>query len=431
MPRRLSLKSVASKVNQARSDHAERHRATGLQFALADDIDFLNSAAWDQVTRDASIFMSRDYLRALRDAGPKEISSRLCLIFQQGQPLAALACQRLTLSGQRLVGNSDDGQRGDSDGEETRHGLRQRARRLLSNVGRRAAGGMTRRILLCGNLLSWGNHGLAFADGAEEQRLWPAVAEALYRLRSAERLVGKTDYLLIKDLPAAKSQSHAALRRFSYRCVETDPDMVLEIATSWRHFDDYLASLTSKYRGSARKIASTIEAAGWRLEQLSDLAPVADPLWRLYLNVHQRAAVKPVTAPATYLPALAQALGPTRFRCTVLRRGDELAGFVTSIKDRDMSVGYLIGLDYRVNEELPVYFRLLQATIADAIALGCRRLSLGRTALEPKAKLGAKPVPLTVWLRHRHPLKNLVIRPVLSAIAHNEAPERHVMKEVE
>ena len=35
----------------------------------------------------------------------------------------------------------------------------------------------------------------------EPARLWPAIAEALYRIRNAEKLVGKADYVLVKDIP--------------------------------------------------------------------------------------------------------------------------------------------------------------------------------------------------------------------------------------
>lgn len=40
-------------------------------------------------------------------------------------------------------------------------------------------------------------------------------------------------------------------------------------------------------------------------------------------------------------------------------------------------------------------FRPCANTTRNAIAWGCCRLSLGRTALEPKAALGAKPEPMS------------------------------------
>jgi len=88
-----------------------------------------------------------------------------------------------------------------------------------------------------------------------------------------------------------------------------------------------------------------------------------------------------------------------------------------------------IGFDRAAAAEgLPIYLRLLHATVGDAIAWRCQRLSLGRTALEPKAALGAKPEPMSVWLRHRVPALNWMLRGMLSAVPHDEAPARNPFK---
>jgi hypothetical protein len=58
----------------------------------------------------------------------------------------------------------------------------------------------------------------------------------------------------------------------------------------------------------------------------------------------------------------------------------------------------------------------------------CQRLSLGRTALEPKAALGAKPEPMRVWLRHRVPTLNWMVRGLLGTVPRGEAPERSPFK---
>jgi hypothetical protein len=166
------------------------------------------------------------------------------------------------------------------------------------------------------------------------------------------------------------------------------------------------------------------------VETLTDLAPHASRLHELYLAVHQNASVRLVTLPPNFIPALAGALGDN-FRCTVVRRGDELLGFVTTLRDGATAIAYYIGFDRAAAAEgLPIYLRLLHATIADAISWGCKSLSLGRTALEPKAALGAKPEPMSVWLRHRVPAMNWIIRGMLGAVTHEAAPERNPFKVV-
>ena len=66
--------------------------------------------------------------------------------------------------------------------------------------------------------------------------------------------------------------------------------------------------------------------------------------------------------------------------------------------------------------------------IRNSIAMGGTRMSLGRTALEPKAALGAKPERMVLQARHRQPLLNKMVRGLLAGIEHDEAPERNPFK---
>jgi hypothetical protein len=232
---------------------------------------------------------------------------------------------------------------------------------------------------------------------------------------------------MVKDVTARQSGLER-LHRFSYRPLETEPNMVLTIDPVWRNYEDYLAALDAKYRRNARDQIKRLAGAGCTMEHLADLEPHSERLHQLYLAVHDNAAVRLVTLPSTYLPALARTAGEN-FKCTIVRRGDAMVGFVTSLRDGDTAVAYYIGFDRAAAAEgLPIYLRLLHATISDAIAWGCKRVSLGRTALEPKAALGAKPEQMTVWLRHRVPSVNWLLRGLLGGIPHAEAPERNPFK---
>jgi hypothetical protein len=128
-----------------------------------------------------------------------------------------------------------------------------------------------------------------------------------------------------------------------------------------------------------------------------------------------------------YLPALAKAAGDD-FACVIIRREDRILGFVTLLRDGDLAIGYYIGYDREEAATLPLYLRLLHAVVEQAIVWGCRRLSLGRTALDPKARLGAKPERLFIWARHRHPTVNFFARKLVHAIPHQEPPERNPFK---
>jgi hypothetical protein len=411
---RHPLKRLRSKLRELHQRRGARHRPTGFGFAFADRIDFFDGARWDALAVHGGFFLRREVLRTIESHGPENIQPRYAMVFAGDKTVALVVAQVVTVTGEQLG-------RGAHSGPD---GKTQRLLRRLLSPAKAAKNRLRERMLVAGNLLSWGCHGVVFAPDEEPARLWPAVAEALYRLRRAERLSGQTDVVLVKDLTARQTGTEA-LRAFSYRALETEPNMVLELDPAWRTHDDYLGALDAKYRRKVKDLNKKLSAAGCTIELLTDLASCAGRLHELYLAVQANAAVKLVTVPEAYLARLASAVGDD-FRCTVLRRSGDLIGFVTSVRDGDTAIGYYIGFDRGAAAEgLPIYLRLLQATVADAIHWRCRRLSLGRTALEPKAGLGAKPEPMTVWLRHRVPAVNWLVRGLLGAVPHAEAPERN------
>lgn len=415
------IKTVLEKVSQARANHRERHTSTGFGFAFADSIGYLDAGQWDSVTGSASVLLSRRYLTALESASPDNVTMRYALIFEGRKAVAAVVVQVVRISGSRVAGALEPKE----SSAKTKLGkvIQKATAKLRSATVSR----LSTRLMVCGNLLCWGQHGVAFADDVAVESLWPAVAEALYRIRRAERLTGQTDFVMIKDFTEEEFGATNCLSRYSYQPVETDPNMVLEIPESWRSFDDYLGSLAKKYRKTATQIISDVTDGGCAVERLTDVGSERERVFALYQQVQARAAVRPVSIHPDYIPALAAAFGDD-FRCTVLRRGNDLLGFVTTLRDREKAIGYYIGFDSAANAELPVYFRLMYAVIADAIDMGCRHVSYGRTALEPKARLGAKPVPLHLWMRHRVPVANVLMKGLLNAVHHEEAPDRNPFK---
>ncbi len=418
-------KKAARKLGETHRRHRDRHRPSGFQFLLADSIRFVPPEPWDSVLTDASIFMSRRYLEALELAPPPRLQPRYALVFRHEKPVAAVSAQLLTISASQLYKDGDDSEVGAPSAEGA---SAERPAPASTDALKKITERVTVRTLVCGNLLSWGTHGVAFRRGERPDDVWPGVAEALYRIRRADRLSGQTDLILVKDLHDDTEVGIDALKRFSYRPLETEPNMLLTLPADCHTFDDYLGALNARYRKAARKVFRQIDAAGLTVEELGDVHRHTDAVHGLYEQVRAEASVRLVSLAPEYLGRLSQALGGD-FRCTVVRDADRLHGFVTTLRDdEDTAVAYYIGYDRAANESAPVYLRLLYATVEDAMRLGCRRVSFGRTALEPKSRLGAEPVPFRCWLRHRLPFVNFVVRKLLRVVPHAEAPERSPFK---
>ncbi len=369
----------------------------------------MNPGHWDAATGEGSVFVCRRYLEAFEAHLPENIRPHYALIYRGDRPAAAVVTQSLDATADRIPSPRERGSRRDAS---------------LSKI--------KERVLVCGNVLSWGLHGVTFTEGKDAEDLWPAVAEALYRIRRADRLFGETGLILVKDLEDGDAAKASALKRFSYRELATQPNMVLELRSGWTDFEGYLAGLRADYRKSARRIIKDIEAKGLCLERLhaDRVAALADSLYTLYLDVHSRQGLRLATLRPGFVPALAAAFGD-RFRTTVIHpaSGGEPVGFVTTVRDGAGATGYFIGYDKAASKDAPIYLRLLLAVVEDAISLGASWVSLGRTALEPKARLGARPQPLRCFVRHRVPAMHLFVRALLQVLPDPEvAPERNPFK---
>jgi predicted N-acyltransferase len=397
-----------------------------LTYTIAESMATLNTAAWDAAARSSSFFLSSHYLRGMEDLLPHNITPRYALIsVGTGTSARVIACvymQIVEIGLEQLRNNKAMG--------DTKHAspLKKIAAAVAAKTAEHHGERINQHVLTCGNFLTYGQHGVAIADGADADLVWHGVAEVLYRVRAADAIRSKTHFVLIKDLHAPFATAAMQLEHLSYRYVETEPNMVLELAPAWKTYNDYVASLSSKYRANLRNlILKPFEENGGRVELLTDLAPHRERLFALYQAVQANAKVRPFILREEYFEGL-QRLAGDNLRVTVAMQHESIIGFIVTLRDGDTAIAHHIGFDRAAAESLPVYLRLLHASIDDAIAMGAKRISFGRTALEPKAALGAKPQPFAVLVRHRQPILNKLIKSLLLNIEHAEPPERNPFK---
>jgi hypothetical protein len=177
-------------------DERKRLRSrTPLQLAIADRFSQLNVDQWRAVTAGQSLFYSAEYQQAFEQFRPANLEARYALISDGDTPLSVV-CMQIARVDLTQVGN----------GKQVG---------ALQKIGSK----VSQRVLVCGNLLVYGLHGVCFAPGADRELVWRAVTEVLYRVRRAEKLAGHTDMVLIKDLDDAAAVESRVLERLSYgRC---------------------------------------------------------------------------------------------------------------------------------------------------------------------------------------------------------------------
>lgn len=449
------------------------------RFALADSIGFLNPDHWDRVAARSGLFLSRPFLRLLEQHLPGNLSTHYAIVYAGDRPVATVVAQSLEIRVADLSpGSLPERTPGfwHSLGEASQCSISRLRKRVLlydnlflwpfreeaappaapgelwpdvaSNLWRRfrhllkvaeraaelPVAWVHLRFLVCGNLLSTGPHGVAFAEGENPMRLWPVVVEALNHIRRSSRIFGESDMVVIKDLTDEQAGAGAALRNSNFRRFETEPNMVLELEPSWASFDDCLNDMKSAYRTRIKKTVQSLDESGIVLERITpeQVEAGAAEIYGLYHQVHDRKKLRLATIGENWIPALARYY-QNDFRTVVARprQGGKILGFITLIRDGESAFGYYMGFDKAgAAGGLPLYVSLVYACVAQAIEMRASRVVLGRTALGPKAQIGAKPEAMYDYVRHRSSVLNLAIPSILAVLpAPKQAPDRHPFKE--
>jgi len=394
-----AIKAMKEKIYR----HKERHTSLGYKTIVSESIDFLRPDHWDTIAGQNSIFLSRAYLKAIETFSPDNTSQRYGIAYSNDKPMVIIVCQIAELSGERLV-------------------------KIDNKIANALSKKYRERVLVCGNLVSSGLHGIAFNDDLDPEEGWKIVGEILNKIRHNENLSGKIDFSLIKDIKGDILKSSEAIERYSFRKIQTDPDMVLELPMDINSFDDYLKLLTSKYRSRVKKVIKSIDQSQYTCKEIELNQSIDKTIHALYLNVENKSNTRLATLVPGYFHKLSTNL-KENFICKGIFDGDKILGFISIIIDNKVALAYYVGFDYEINEKNPIYFRLLQLVIETAIEKNCNKVSFGRSALEPKANLGAKPVEAFIWARHNISSVNVVLRNFFRNIPFDDAPERSVLKD--
>ncbi len=397
-------------LNKKREQSITR-KASGFQFAIASRIEFLNADHWDKVTANASVFLSRRYLLSAQDEFSSDVVRDFAIIYDGEDPVAVIATQTFDVTGNQIV-NANSAN----------------PPNLPEQWKRKSLALLKRRIMICGNVHTWGPHGVAIANGRDQQQVWHGIADCLYRIRRANRLHGQVDYMIVKDLLASDQLDAAPLKAFRYQLQETEPNMVLTLDPKWQSIDDYLSCLTKRYRAAAKKVMKPFESPNLSISPIRDIQNESGRIQELYKAVAAKADICLFELSVTTLPRMAETLGNC-FVAIGIRESGFLIGFVTIIRDGETAIGFYLGLDYEANARLPVYHALLLSVVEQSIQWRCKRISFGRTALDAKSRLGCKPEPAHVWVRHRVPLVNFVVQQILKNVNHDEPPARNPFKD--
>ena len=380
-------------------------------YGFYNSIKDLNESDWDAVVNDSNIYLSIPYLSALESSLQDEIKFRYIIFYNEDKkPVGVSAVQILKFIPQN---NKYDY-------------LLDKIRNKMKNKLLQA---MDLKVMVCGNVFSCGENGFIFDPSITTKVIYQQLSEGLEKLRDQEKEKEKekVSIMLIKEFWPSSFKISDLLLKNEFEDFKIDVNMVLPIHHSWKQLGDYLESMTTKFRTKAKGVFKKSKPLQIRDLNKEDLEHYKSQIQDLYLSVLEKADFKIGELNYQTFVELKEAFNK-RFVMTGYFLDDQLVGFSSAfITESFVDAGY-VGLNYDVNRTYAVYQRMLYDFVEMAINAEVKELRLGRTAEEIKSCLGAEPLDMKLYVRHKNSVSNKLLKPILQSISPREFELRKPFK---
>jgi predicted N-acyltransferase len=329
---------------------------------------------WDIVSSQ-SLFLQSTYLRVLENSIPANITCQFIGIYQANELIATAMLQHLDLGKLAGFGNRDHG-----------------ALTLLRNFLFKR---YSSKLAIIGNNMLTGQHAISFTPSANKSEILAGLKTFVTELTPAPHLnifkdFESTDCALFDQVAFQKSL------RFS-----SQPNMFIDLRPEWTQEANYVEALTKKYRDQykrARKKADGIEKRQLTLEEIEQLA---NEIYTLYRHVADHAPFNTFFITKNHFYSLKKELGDA-FRFFAYFEEGKLIGFNTLIHHDEILETYFLGYNEKIQKEKMLYLNMLYDMVGCSIHNGFKRINFGRTAMEIKSSIGAKPEQLFGWMQHKN-----------------------------
>ncbi len=367
------------------------------KLSLFDSAALVNKSDWNNVLKEKNLYLSLEFLTALEDAKKDDMEFRYIIYYNSALKPVAIAYIQ-------LVHFIDKGLK-----------YQEIFCKLGNKLKNKFLESIEVKALVCGNIFASGENGFMFTSDIEPSDAFNLLAGSMKRLTQDEDKNGQISFSLMKDFWPKSITLANNLKNNSYRGFEIDVNMVLKIHPDWKKMDDYFSSMNAKFRTKAKGVYKKSEAVRVKIFELNDIIKHKERIETLYLSVLNQADYKFGELNATALINFKRNLSEKfLFKGYFLKEtliGFSIAFYLDTILDANM-----VGLDYDYNKEYAVYQRMLYDFVEESLHLRVKELRLGRTAEQIKSSLGAEPVDMKLYIKHRNRITNKLLAPIISSI---------------
>ena len=263
---------------------------------------------------------------------------------------------------------------------------------------------LTMRTLMIGCAAGEGH-----LDQSAEDHAW--IASQLHKAARRYAKHVKAPMVVLKEFPSVYRPALTAFSNNGYTRVPSLPSIRLHLP--YANFEDYMNKALSKAtRKDLRRKFRDTENAGITMEVLSDITPLIDELYPLYLQVYERSDLHFEKLTKEYLHELGSQM-PDKARFFVWRQNGKAIAFSVCLVNGDEIHDEYVGLDYSVALDLHLYFMTLRDVLEWSMQNGYKWYYSTAMGYEPKLRLKCELVPLDLYVSHTFGPANFVMKRVL------------------
>ena len=369
------------------------------------------SETWQSISNDANQYFDPVYLQSLEITNSDRIDFHYLIIYKGMQPVAQATVQVLDLHIPEI------------SSEGAKPGLMSQVGGKLIEYGRRKP----LRLMVCGNVFVTGETSYRVKEGEDLHEVMKQMSEAFTSLRkeiSSEKKVGA---FLFKDYPKNTKTPSEMLTNYGFHSFQVEPNMVLDLHPDWKTFEDYTGSMVAKFRTKAKsayKKSKDLVQKDLDLEELKEHLVEMDVLYR---SVARRADFNMSLMNLEVYLQLKEKMGD-KFKVRTYWLEDKMVAFMTAMLNGKTLDAHFVGFEYDLNRKYQLYSRILYDYVRIGLDFGAELINFGRTSNEIKSTLGALPVPLTCYARHRNSIANQLVMPIFRLIGPKDWEQRKPFK---
>ena len=341
--------------------------------------------SWDLLANN-NIFLSKNYLEALEKAAPTNMTCHFIGVFRGTELVAIALSQFLDLNAIDCYGNKNP----------IRHlSLKNYLFRKYSS-----------KILVMGNNMLSGQNAFAVSATASIPDVLQCLSSAAEGLKADFNGRGIDIHLItFKDFQSTEIEDFKIPAFKEDLRFSVQPNMVLALSNKWKTEQDYVNAMSKKYRTQFKRSRTKAMGIEKRELGLEEIKEQEDKLQELYLHVASNAPFNTFYLPKQHFSVLKEKL-LSDFMLVGYFLDEQLIGFKTMIRNGEVLDTYFLGYDDSIQKEKMLYLNMLYDMTSHAIHNGFSKIIFGRTALEIKSSIGARPEEMVGLMKHSNKLIN-------------------------